>query len=225
MKRLLRAAPMLLVMMASVAVNVEAAVLAHKVIPKRAYRTNGSNDPAFQPTTGTAGYIDSTTWNFNVTGASTTAMQCTTATFTINNWQLIPSQPGNTVTAVDTLLGIEVTLAPSTKLGNTPAFDTLTATLQGSWDGGTNWISGATRRTLEVGTSNVSQSMWNTIWSIPLPATPATNNTTILHCPLLRFILGGGGTYGGTDSGGFELNVRYWQSDQYGGVPIPVGSR
>lgn len=179
-----------------------------RVIPGREYTTatGGTN---FVLLSGTAGFVDSTYFSLNVTGASTAAQQETTAAFTLPDLAMVPTQPGNTVTAVDTLYGFEATLAPVAVSGVTAALDTATFTLQGSFDG-SNWSSAPAVRVLKSTGGTTAQKMYNVIWSLPHAAGTAVENK-MLHYPLLRMIIGGGGTYGGTDSGAFQFWVRYWR--------------
>lgn len=213
MTRFLRAVILPLVLLSLCTVDAHAYRLVEKVLSKRAYQiSSNTTDPGFKPTTGTAGYVDSTYWSWNVAGASTASIKDTTATFTLDNWALIPTQPGNTVSAVDSLYGFELVVYPFVNQTGAAAFDTCTALLQGSNDGSV-WTAGtpigAGNYMLEIGTSNSACKTFNFIWSIPTPATPI--NSSMGHFKSYRVILGGGGAYGGTDSGQFQASIRYWQ--------------
>lgn len=202
MQKFLKAAMVPLLLAVISATAFASARLDQRIIPVRKYCTNpgGTN---WVLLSGTAGFVDSTLFYM---GAN--SMRDTSAAFSLRDWALAPTQPGNTVTAVDSLYGYELSVIPGPAVSGqaTLASDSLYFTLQGSFDG-VNWASGPSNVSLLKGTGSLSfQRMINSIWSVPHAAGTATL-LSIMHYPLQRVIIQGSAV----DAGFFQIMIRYWR--------------
>lgn len=213
MTKFLRAGLFLLVLMNLAAYAYADAVWTSETVPVRRNRTKTS-DPTFVigSVDNTSGYVDSTVWSANVTGASTAAQQETTATFTLDNMANVPVFPGG-VSAVDSLWGFRLMVHGTTVLGSATAFDTLTATLQASADGGASWAAAPAVRVVEPTSGNVGIKQWTFPGFNQASFASTPTNANILGAgTIYRLILGMGGTYGGTDSGQFIARILRWKT-------------
>lgn len=212
MIKFVRAAILPLVLLGFVATAYADAIWVQERLPVRRNRTKTS-DPSFVigSTDNTSGYVDSTVWSANVTGASTTAAQETTATFTLDNMANVPVFPGG-VSAVDSLWGFRLIVAGTTVLGSTTAFDTLTTTLQASADGGASWAAAPAVRVGEPTGGNCGIKQWTFPGFNQATFAGSPSNANILGAgTTYRLILGMGGVYGGTDTGQFEAKIQRWK--------------
>lgn len=221
MTRFLRAVILPLVLLSLTALNSFGDPVRYPVpLACRKYLTaTGGADFHSIGTTGTAGFVDSVTFSINVTSASTAAQQCTTSTFSLDGLAPVRTIPGLTSGAgADSICAFYLYVGGDNH-SSTTAFDTLTATLQGSFDNGANWMAAPAVRVVEpTGGNGISKG-----WTIPLiQAVPAgaPTNANMASAPLLRLILGGGGSYGGTDSGQFTAQAWYWRDP----LTIPFGA-
>jgi len=151
MKRLLRAAIPLLVLMACVAVQAEAGItLTNKVVPFRKYcATNATGAQlAYETSTGTqVAYRDSFYVSWNSTGGPAAAAD-TTAPFTLECMAYTPTGVG-----ADSISLMTVSLSPVYTNSVADAADSATVTLQASWNG-LDWVTGVAVDLVENNSSN-----------------------------------------------------------------------
>lgn len=175
-----------------------------KSIPLRRYLL-ANGQPGFRLVSGTAGYVDST--QFSVMGTSPD----TTAPFTFrgegDNWvrENVLSL-GTSGAGVDSVWLFTAILrqADQQLTGNTGFFDITAIVLQGSWDGGLNWVSSPSFNVQEATGAN------SAVRAFCMPARleqVASTLTTlqVASCPLLRLIYTGSGN----NTGLFQCDGYY----------------
>jgi hypothetical protein len=130
----------------------------------------------------------------------------TTLFVTLENWAPIPQMPGG-VAAADTLYGFTLSVYPDPRGTASIGADTISATVQGSFNG-TDVAAAPEVKILEIGSSNSFQRQYNVLWSVGASGT--LTNVSVFKMPQFRFLLEGGGTYGGAATGQFRAVISYW---------------
>lgn len=209
MKRLMRAAFPLLVLMAC-AGSAQAALRLTDLgaLPIRHYTSTSLGkrvEVAGGGSSGTALFYNDSLWvTWNSAAAQPALVADTTAWFTLPDRGFAPY-----VLGADSLSLLNIYVAPDYSQGSSPAFDTLTATLQGSFNG-VDVAAGVAVDIMELGTSNCLWKAFN--WTRGSTAATLTN-VNIGMFPKYRIIVK---DFTGT-SGQFTVGASYWKD--VGGEP------
>lgn len=205
MTRFLRAVILPLVLLSLTALNSFGdPVLVNQSVPVRRYLTaTGGVDFKLLGTTGTAGFVDSTVWSSN--NLTTAQQQETTGVFFLPAW--VPVRCGLVTSAsatADSAFAMRLAVRGVTSLGSTTSLDTTTATIQGSFDNGSSWMSGVAVKVIEPTGGNATSKWYTILLPVAIPAGTLTN-ATVCSAPSLRLILSCG-----SGSGQFECIVSHF---------------
>lgn len=205
MKRLAGAA-LLLLSVISAGVALADPVLVTQNLAVRRYKTNGDNNPLWVPTSGTAGYVDSTI--FSNSTLLTTQQIDTTAAFNLPAWTPVRCAEITSASATaDSAYALLFSVRGNTALGSTTGLDSLLSVkVQGSWDGGNSWAAGVARTVVEATGANAVTMWYTVLLPVALPA-GAPTNANICAAPMLRIIFSPG-----SGTGQFEAKVSYFAS-------------
>jgi len=190
MKRLLRAAIPLLVLMACVVGNASAFPMLSDPIPV-SFRYFNSTTPAG---------FDSAYAAWNSSGTQAALVADTTAWFTLPGLAV-----ANFPAYADSIPLLQMILRPGPTSLSVCAADSFTFTLQGSLDGASVAMSAPAIDILELGTSNSFGRLWNSTRLGAFNGVTATN-VNMYGFPFYRVIVK---DFTGT-TGHFQMEVRYW---------------